>query len=646
MNMLRRLRALATASLLLIGAAACGPGTLSLEGAPRGAAALKAGSESLLITEVMRSPVDARRGEWVELYNAGPDPVSLAGWIFDDGDSTDALVLLEGADWVEPGGYALLVDPDHPLTGLEPGVPVYTSTDSALGNGISASDPLLLRRPDGTLVAEAVPPAPSGRGIALERRAIDAPDRPWAWREVPGGTPGRRGALVPSPRVALHFTHPPVDDDTVDAAVAFIDSAEASLDCALYQMNHPRILDAFVRAKRRGVAVRIVTDTTFYDRPDYRQGFVALEAEGILVRPDERSSEMHDKYMVADGERVWIGSWNPTDHVSGDSALEIEDAGLAAVLSEDVDQMMAGRFGVSKVRPEETEHVVDGMEIGLHISPAGGIESRIVSEIDAAEHSVHFLAFSLTQDSIGDALLRAAARGVDVRGAIDWLHATRRGSEWQRLVEAGLDVRRSPHAMLMHHKLIVIDAGTPNARVITGSYNFTGRAETRNDETMLFLRDARLAAASTAAFNAVYTESLRADEAPMPGLRITEVGPEGRWVELMNAGEAPVDLSGYRLSDQERTVRIESPSGMKTFLAPGERALVAMGAPPPTAKAGVATLEADPLPGLRGVPLLLLLDPRGVPVDGLAASATLAPEEALARISVTAFGAAAPTPGE
>ncbi|NML34154.1 phospholipase D-like domain-containing protein [Paraburkholderia antibiotica] len=47
----------------------------------------------------------------------------------------------------------------------------------------------------------------------------------------------------------------------------------------------------------------------------------------------------------------------------------------------------------------------------------------------------------------------------------------------------------------MHHKFVVIDFDKPTARVYTGSYNFSGPADTENGENLLLIKDRRVATA-------------------------------------------------------------------------------------------------------------------------------------------------------
>lgn len=260
----------------------------------------------------------------------------------------------------------------------------------------------------------------------------------------------------------------------------------------------------------------------------------------MAIVADERSSEQHNKFLVSDGRFVWLGSYNPTTNPSADSAVELESVSIASELTREVDDMMGGKFGVSRRPTEVRDHRVDDTEVSLLASPKDGVLEGLLAELSRARRSIHFLAFSLTEDRVGNALLERAAAGVEVHGAIDWLHASRTGSEWSRMVDGGLDVRRSPHAMLMHQKLIVIDGGTPDAVVIVGSYNFTARAEERNDETMLLIRSARMAAMAESAIAAVLRESASVGIEGLPALALTEVAQgTAAWVEVENRGTGP-----------------------------------------------------------------------------------------------------------
>lgn len=84
---------------------------------------------------------------------------------------------------------------------------------------------------------------------------------------------------------------------------------------------------------------------------------------------------------------------------------------------------------------------------------------RIVALLDRARVSVNLGMYIITVASIGDALLRAAKRGVRVRVVGCSSMAYSSGSQMTRLANAGIPVRfdRKESAYLMHHKFCLID---------------------------------------------------------------------------------------------------------------------------------------------------------------------------------------------
>jgi phosphatidylserine/phosphatidylglycerophosphate/cardiolipin synthase-like enzyme len=57
------------------------------------------------------------------------------------------------------------------------------------------------------------------------------------------------------------------------------------------------------------------------------------------------------------------------------------------------------------------------------------------------------------------------------------------------LVKAGIPVTLEVRYQSAHNKLMLMDAGTAYAAVVTGSYNWTYAAQYKNAENVLILRD-------------------------------------------------------------------------------------------------------------------------------------------------------------
>jgi phosphatidylserine/phosphatidylglycerophosphate/cardiolipin synthase-like enzyme len=112
-----------------------------------------------------------------------------------------------------------------------------------------------------------------------------------------------------------------------------------------------------------------------------------------------------------------------------------------------------------------------------------------VKAIDDSREEVLVQAYGFTHNAIAQALLRAQQRGVKVQVLLD-----KKSSQTNRYVidlfeAASLPVKFDGAHAIAHNKVMVIDASV----VVTGSYNFTNSADTRNAENILVLRSPDLA---------------------------------------------------------------------------------------------------------------------------------------------------------
>lgn len=153
-----------------------------------------------------------------------------------------------------------------------------------------------------------------------------------------------------------------------------------------------------------------------------------------------------------------------------------------------------------------TVHVTDpgsGFDYEIRFSPGGGCEAAILGWIQRANRSIHIMVFSITLNSVGDALISAHRRGIDVRILIDRNTVDAAGSEYGRLKAAGIPVRLHTTKGLMHNKVAVIDGYV----AITGSYNWTNDAETENNENILIIRNAKIASTFESEFQKIWNRS-------------------------------------------------------------------------------------------------------------------------------------------
>lgn len=123
-------------------------------------------------------------------------------------------------------------------------------------------------------------------------------------------------------------------------------------------------------------------------------------------------------------------------------------------------------------------------------APWEDIDAVIREAVGGARSQVLVQAYLLTSKSLAQALIAAHRRGVDVRVLTDSAQAEEANrTVLDALAAAGIAVRCETKYRSAHNKLIVIDAATPQATVITGSFNFTWAAQHANAENILVVRD-------------------------------------------------------------------------------------------------------------------------------------------------------------
>lgn len=122
-------------------------------------------------------------------------------------------------------------------------------------------------------------------------------------------------------------------------------------------------------------------------------------------------------------------------------------------------------------------------------APWDDIEALITEKLHDARREILVQAYLLTNKKIAIALIAARQRGVRVQVLVDAEQAKSKAlSEIQVLSAAGIPVWLETRYQNAHNKIIIIDVTSPDATVITGSFNFTWTAQHKNAENMLIVR--------------------------------------------------------------------------------------------------------------------------------------------------------------
>lgn len=125
-------------------------------------------------------------------------------------------------------------------------------------------------------------------------------------------------------------------------------------------------------------------------------------------------------------------------------------------------------------------------------TPGDDAAGQIVLSIEQAQKQVLVQTFSFTSKEIAQALIRAKQRGVEVQVITDAEQMLRmERSKVATVAAGGVPVFVDSQHDSAHNKVMVIDAGSANPVVITGSFNFTHAAQHRNAENLLLFRGNR-----------------------------------------------------------------------------------------------------------------------------------------------------------
>ena len=311
--------------------------------------------------------------------------------------------------------------------------------------------------------------------------------------------------------IAVFFTDPdaPTAADWTggpdEKLIASIDAAQTSVDMAIYSISLDRIGDALLRARERGVTVRLVLEQ---DNLERRLPVQLLE-QGLPIEGDRGQGRMHNKFVIIDGREVWTGSMNFTGSGAYDdnnNLVQIQSDRVAKDYTAEFEEMFNDhQFGEGS--PANTPYpTVELGDLSLEIlfSPDDGVEAHLIKLIRNAKTSVTVLAFSFTSDDLSEALLERANAGIKVRIVLDEEQASSNtGGEYLKLKNGGIDVRLDGIPGQMHHKVLIVD----EEWVAFGSYNFTRSAEIRNDENLILAHDPALARQFLEEFNKIYAQA-------------------------------------------------------------------------------------------------------------------------------------------
>jgi len=305
----------------------------------------------------------------------------------------------------------------------------------------------------------------------------------------------------------------PSFEDCYTPLIQTVQAETAGIDVALYVIELPGLADAIIARYQAGVPVRLTVELRASAKFPQNQTLLdRFKAAGIPMRYKLGDGIVHAKMLLFAGQnKVVFSSSNFGDgdlrpyepyanyvdgawYFSDDSALvnsfktHYDDIWTNTSLYGDY-----ANIADAPARRYQTYPIDPSLDFLPNKSPAEDYGARTIALIDRETRRIDLTMYRLTETGICDALLRAAARGVEVRLLAEpneyRFDASRTGAELtgpynvDRLYAAGVQIRMRKHLGLTHQKSLSLYA---LGLTIFGSSNWSWQSFNYQEEHNYF----------------------------------------------------------------------------------------------------------------------------------------------------------------
>ncbi|HWA34521.1 MAG TPA: phospholipase D-like domain-containing protein [Cyclobacteriaceae bacterium] len=135
-------------------------------------------------------------------------------------------------------------------------------------------------------------------------------------------------------------------------------------------------------------------------------------------------------------------------------------------------------------------------------SPGTACRDAIIHQINTASSHLRICVFTISDDIITEALIKAKRRGINVLIVTDNDKLFDLGSDIIRLSGEGVEIKVDNTSNHMHHKFMLVDDRT----LLNGSYNWTRSAAKYNQENIIVTSDREMISLFQKEFNKLWDE--------------------------------------------------------------------------------------------------------------------------------------------
>jgi hypothetical protein len=206
--------------------------------------------------------------------------------------------------------------------------------------------------------------------------------------------------------------------------------------------------------------------------------------------------------------------------------------------------------------------VSDSRNLDIYFGRTGEVTEKLISWIDSANESISVIVTMIDEASLGEALVDAYERGVDVQVLMDrtYEHEYNTRSIFEDLILWGVDTREYTHTEQIHEQTMIIDSEI----VVLGSFDWGRRFGEGDSYSLVKIVDN----STTQKALEMFENRWRRTNSLLPVLEHLEIWPElvegtiviseietdppgddlsREWIEFYNPWNFSVDISGYWL---------------------------------------------------------------------------------------------------
>jgi len=219
------------------------------------------------------------------------------------------------------------------------------------------------------------------------------------------------------------------------------------------------------------------------------------EKNADVITNNRKFGLMHNKFCILD-QTIVTGSFNPTRRGVKDNnnLIVIKSKYLAANYLDEFNELKKGIYGKGSQVKNKIIYLNENKYVNL-FCPEDSCKEVVYSELEKAQISIHFMAYSFTYNDISKLLIKKS-KSMEVKGIIEKQRINQKYNQFNILKDK-IDIKADSNKYLMHHKIFIIDSKT----VITGSANPTNAGYFTNDENILIINSKKIAKEYLKEFN-------------------------------------------------------------------------------------------------------------------------------------------------